>query len=170
MRTRSMASWMLLISIVAACCGSTASAQPSFVAKWGQAGAANGQFNTARGVAIDNNGLVWVVDSNNHRLQQFNLNGVFQLATGKSGSGDGQFFYPYDIAVDPTSGDLFVADTGNNRIQRLTAGGSFVSKFGGLGSGDGQFHAPAGIELDGSGNIFVADNENHRIQKFDNSG
>jgi DNA-binding beta-propeller fold protein YncE len=92
------------------------------------------------------------------------------LATvGASGSGNGQFFYPYDVAVDG-SGNLYVADTNNHRIQKFDSNGNFLLKWGTQGTGDGQFYTPESIAVDGSGNVYVTETSNHRIQKFDSNG
>ncbi len=42
-----------------------------FVAKWGSAGAGDGQFNNAVPVAVDGSGNVFVADSANFRIQKF---------------------------------------------------------------------------------------------------
>ena len=88
---------------------------------------------------------------------------------GSKGSGDGQFKYPGDIAID-ASGNVYVADSGNDRIQKFTSDGAFIAKWGSEGSGDGQFNSPARIAVDASDNVYVADYGNHRIQKFTSNG
>ena len=52
-----------------------------FLYKFGEKGNADGQFNTPRGLCIDKYGNVLVCDVNNHRIQQFTLEGTF---TGKT--------------------------------------------------------------------------------------
>jgi DNA-binding beta-propeller fold protein YncE len=96
---------------------------------------------------------------------------VYEFVTkwGAQGSADGQFFYPYGIAVD-SSGNVYVADTSNNRIQKFSSTGSFVTKWGTQGSADGQINHPYGIAVDSSGNVYVADTMNNRIQKFSSTG
>ncbi len=98
------------------------------------------------------------------RRAEYRFNSTF----GSSGSGDGQFSFPYYLTDD--EGDILVADRANNRIQRLSRDGVYISKFGSSGSGDGQFSAPNGIGVDSLGNIYVADVGNNRIQKFTTTG
>ena len=93
----------------------------------------------------------------------------FAFKWGSEGSGDGQFEYPFGVAVDAW-GNAYVADWGNYRIQKFTGSGQFITKWGSRGTGDGQFDTPYGIAIDGSGNVYVADFGNYRIQKFTSSG
>ncbi len=93
----------------------------------------------------------------------------FLLTWGSSGTGDGQFSYPNDVAVDG-SGNVYVADTQNDRIEKFDADGRLVTTWGSYGGGNDNLAAPSGITVDGSGNVWVADTSNHRIQEFDASG
>jgi hypothetical protein len=78
----------------------------------GQSGSAPGQFSGASGIAVSSDGI-FVADSNNNRVQKFNI-----TLWGSLGSGDGQFNLPYGIAVD-SNDNVYVADSGNNRIQKF---------------------------------------------------
>ena len=51
---------------------------------------------------------------------------MYAIRSYYGGSGDGQFFYPFGIAVDMT-GNVYVADSHNNRIQKFDADGTFLS-------------------------------------------
>ena len=84
---------------------------------------------------------------------------------GSQGSGDGEFQYPFGVAVD-NSGNVYVADAYNRRIQKFDSNGVFLTKWGSEGSGDGEFLYPYDAAVDNSGNVYVADTFSHRIQKF----
>ncbi len=130
----------------------------------------NGNFQYPRGIAIDASGNIYVVDTNNHRVQVFTSAGTYVRQLGTTGTGPGQFNNPYGIAID-ASGNIYVVDTNNNRIQVFTSAGTYVSQFGTYGTtGNGQFNYPRGIAIDASGNIYVVDTNNHRVQKFSRTG
>jgi DNA-binding beta-propeller fold protein YncE len=83
---------------------------------WGSAGNGKGQFEHPSGVAVDQSGNVYVVDSGNNRIQKSDSNGNFITMWGSGGSDKGEFNHPYGIAVDP-SGTIYVTDLGNSRIE-----------------------------------------------------
>lgn len=93
----------------------------------------------------------------------------YNASFGANGSGDGQFKFPTDVAVD-LQGNLWVTDKSNNRIQKFDPSGKFIAKYGSLGSGDGQFNRPSSVAIDSAGNVLIADSNNHRIQKLSPEG
>jgi sugar lactone lactonase YvrE len=134
-------------------------------------------FNSPAGMAIGNDGNIYIADMYNCLIQKFTLDGQFVTKWGSQGNGDGQFQLPHGIAID-TNGIVYVADPRKKNIQKFTADGRFISKWGVYGSGVGQFLHPSDLAIDKFGNIYVADgNEhssgdrgNHRIQKFTSNG
>lgn len=144
---------------------------PEWLTKWGSYGTtSNSQFKYIRDIAIDpTNGLVYVLDRDNNRVQKFSNSGTYILKWGSSGTGNGQFSSPRGITVD-SSGNVYVADSGNNRIQKFTSTGAYTTKWGTVGSADGQLSDPRGIAADSAGNVYVADVNNQRIQKFTSAG
>ena len=93
-------------------------APPYYHTQLGSGGSGDGEFNYPSGVTVDSSGNVYVADSNNHRIQKFDSDGVFVTKWGSKGSGDGQFQQPSGIAID-SSGNVYVADSDNHRIQKF---------------------------------------------------
>ncbi|NNM02725.1 MAG: hypothetical protein HKP26_04065, partial [Nitrosopumilus sp.] len=104
-----------------------------YVKKFGTSGSDEGEFDDPIGIAFDEtNDLLYVSDTDNNRIQIFNIisgttcpvgtqeivDGVcFVEEFGEVGSGDGEFDSPMGIAFDAVNGLLFVADSDNDRIQ-----------------------------------------------------
>ncbi|MGB3903488.1 MAG: 6-bladed beta-propeller, partial [Anaerolineae bacterium] len=146
------------------------------VLTWGEPGALEGQFSFPKGLAIDSEGNVYVVDSQNHRVQKFDSEGEFITEWGSSGEAEGQFSEPWGIAVDGDD-NVYVADTWNHRLQKFTADGEFITYWGvfqdtggELLEPQGMFYGPRDIAIDDEGNLYVTDTGNKRVQKFDSEG
>src|SRR5690606_17166957 len=79
-------------------------------------GPAARQFNTVHGIRVSNDGLVYVADRRNNRVQIFRLDGTFeremfvQRPTQLLGTAFSVAFSP-----DPDQRYLYVADAGNGR-------------------------------------------------------
>jgi len=130
------------------------------ILRWGSSGSGNGQFSMPYG-AVEVDGVIYVIDNGNNRIQTFNTGGNYTGQWGGSGTGNGQFNGPAGIAV---AGDyVYVTDSGNNRIQKFNKSGVFQSAWGTAGSGENQYSSPAGIWYDGT-NLLIADQYNHRFQ------
>ena len=144
----------------------------------GGPGKGPGQFNAPGGVAVADNGDLFVADFYNHRVQHLNADGAFVKqwgTTGETGKGAGEFTYPTDVALGK-DGALYVADGYGNRIQVFDTGGEFLRKWGGpLGLGlygpfKGWFTTVTSIAVGPGGTVFVADFYNDRVQKFTADG
>lgn len=81
-----------------------------------------GMFYGPRGIAY-RDGLVYVTDTGNERVQVFREDGTFVRMFGVTGSGSGQLLEPVGIAV-AADGTVLVADSHNARIARFAADGS----------------------------------------------
>ncbi len=170
-----------LITPVEPANAASSTAIPDFVAQFGTPGSDNGQFNRPTGVASDSYGNIYVVDSDNNRIQKFDSSNNYLTQWGSYGTGNGQFSGPYGITTD-SSGNIYVSDTNNNRIQKFDSSGNYLTQWGSVSStcattyvpdipaDNGKFCVPYAITTDSSGNIYVADSGNNRIQKFDTSG
>ncbi len=135
----------------------------------GLAGDGTGQLDGPRGIAISSHGEVWVADSANSRLIQYNEEGGYAGSLGSSGAGNGQFSAPSGLALD-SSGHLWVTDSTLDRVQEFSTspgrGPEYLTQFGTKGAGNGQFEEPAGIATTSSGTVYVADTGNSRVQSW----
>ena len=129
----------------------------------------DGEFAYPEGLAVGSDGTLYVADSGNSRIQEFDSSGVFLAKFGSIGSGDGELSGPYGVGLD-AAGNIYVVERWNNRIQKFTGAGVFVTTWGSFGSGDGQFDEPQGLAVSADGHVYVADTNNHRIQKFTGDG
>jgi RHS repeat-associated protein len=149
------------------------------VAGLGRPGLANGGtadalFNQPSGVAIADNGVLYVADTANHVIRKIENGLVSTFAgTGHPGSIDGpsnnaEFKEPAALALDEV-GDLLIADSGNNRIRVISNGiVSTVAGTGNPGLIDGndlantQYKQPSGIATEGA--VFIADTMNDALR------
>jgi tripartite motif-containing protein 71 len=128
--------------------------------QFGSYGTGAGMFVEPNGIAVDQeSGDVYVVDTNNERVERFTGQGRFVLAwgwgvrdgrspqlqrctaasgchAGLRGAGAGQLGYAEGVAVDndPVSGsqhDVYVVDISNARVQKFSPDGRFLLMFGG---------------------------------------
>ncbi len=167
------AAWVLaLLSGVLVLSPSANAATPVYQSQFGTAGSANGQFDTPGQIAVDpNTGDVYVADTNNNRIEEFDAAGNYLSQFGSLGSGNGQFEAPLAVAVDPSNGDVYVADTNNDRVQEFDSAGNYLSQFGSSGTGDGQFTGPTGVAVDPSSrDVYVVDGTDDRVEVFDSAG
>lgn len=144
-----------------------------------------GQFDAPRGIAVDRQGSIFVVDTVNTRLQKFDAQGAFQWMVGGAGNGPGQFARvqngpgPTGIAVD-NQGSIYVADTWNHRIVKLDPQGKFLTAWGGFFNTQGNadlnrqhprdFYGPRGLAVGPDGALYVTDTGNKRVLVFDAEG
>ncbi len=132
------------------------------------------------GLTVDDDDLIYVADTWNHRVVVLDRNGDLVREIGQPGEptdlGDspdptlqpGLFFGPRGVAV--SDGEIFVTDTGNERVQVFASDGTFLRAFGGNGSEPGQLIEPVGIAVGPDNLVYVADSGNQRLSIFDKQG
>lgn len=143
------------------------SLQVRFSHKIGQVGAGKGQFYQPRGLAI-NQGMIFVADTQNQRIQVFSKIGDWQYLI-RSSSQQEYLKAPCNVAVSK-QGQIYVVDSGTCRIAVFDQSGRFLKAFGSTGKAKGEFSNPYGIAVSSKDEIYVADTENSRIQVLDSNG
>ncbi len=121
-------------------------------------------------VAIANDGLVYVADRTNNRVQVFHKDGTFvteafiRPETLGSGTASG-----VTLSEDPEQRWLFVPDGTNNVVWILDRASLEVrDHFGRLGKNAGQFYRLHNLAIDSRGNLYTTEvNVGQRLQKFD---
>jgi YYY domain-containing protein len=122
-----------------------------------------GRVHQPRGVAVRDDGDIFVADFGNNRVQELHKDLTPGIAWGTRGEGPGQFKDPCGIAVGPT-GEVLVADTWNQRVQVFDKDGKYQREWA------GAFFGPRGVATDAKGTVFVADTGNARIVRFSPQG
>jgi len=134
--------------------------------KFGEFGILEGQFTEPSGVAVTADNEIVVADTNNHRIQVFDKDGMFKFQFGEVGKRDGQLLYPNRVAVVASSGDIVVTERSpTHQVQVFSKHGTFVRKFG----ADVLQH-PRGVTVDGWGRIIVVECKVMRVVIFDMMG
>jgi len=125
-----------------------------------------GDFAAPTNVAVDGDGNLYVSDTLNDRVEEFDADGAFIRAFGKNGDGPGQFARPKGIAVD-CDGYVWVADAMTNRLQIFTKEGELrLVVSGGFGTLPGQFQSLAGLYIDKNNRVFTSEQLLGRVQMF----
>jgi hypothetical protein len=167
-------------------------------------GLGDGEFTRPTGIAVNQvaghaqEGHVYVRDTDNRRVQEFDADGNFVRAWGwgvatganafeictsgclqgldSAGAPNGEMgttSADAALAIDPANGDVLVADPANRRVQRFDGDGDFVAAFGSAGSGVGQFGSsqPTRVAVGPNGIVYASDsNASNRVQRYDTNG
>ncbi|CAF0734493.1 unnamed protein product [Didymodactylos carnosus] len=100
--------------------------------KFGSLGPQKGQFNSPHGFCLGQDEEIVVADTNNHRIQLFNIQGEYKTQFGIPGREEGQLWYPRKVAYIKQSlgGKYVICDRGNerSRMQLFTRNGHFIKK------------------------------------------
>ncbi len=127
------------------------------------------QFNLVHGVRVSDDGLVYVAERRNNRVQVFTLDGKFQREifverkTKLLGTAFSIAFSP-----DPQQQFMYVADAGNGKVRIYDRKGlQEVGAFGRIGHYAGQFVFLHNVATDSKGNVYTAEvGTGRRAQKF----
>jgi hypothetical protein len=129
----------------------------------------NSFSNPVHCVRISNDGLVYVCDRANDRIQVFRKDGTFvkeyqvEPQTLQNGS-----VWDLVLSTDPGQRHIFVADGANMQIVAIDREtGTKLSSFGRPGRQAGQFKWVHNIAIDSAGTVYTAEvGDGRRVQKF----
>jgi len=126
------------------------------------------QFGTVHGIIGSADGMIYVADRRNNRVQVFQQDGTFVQerivapATLASGSA-------FDVALSPGPDQdfLYLMDGTNHKIWVLQRSDlEVVDELGRGGYQVGEFVRPHNIATDAEGNIYTSEAETKRVQRF----
>jgi DNA-binding beta-propeller fold protein YncE len=125
--------------------------------------------NPVHSVRVSSDGLVYVADRSNRRVQVFTTAGKYvnQAFINRAGPAPGSAA-GLAFSADRDQQFLYVADYGNSRVAVLNRKTlDILYQFGTRSATPGEFRGPHLIAVDSKGNLYVAEvNPGNRAQKF----
>jgi virginiamycin B lyase len=144
---------------------------------WENDGGAN-RLGRPTQIAVDSQNNVYVVDSNNARIQKFDPNGTFLLMWGSQGAGEGQFAFRAGseltsaIAVDDQD-KVYVVDY-SGRVQEFDSSGHYLGLWNTLHTSATQATlGPHSMVIDHQGNLYISydlTGTTNQVDKYDPQG
>ena len=144
------------------------SPEGTLLTSWGEPGSGPGQFHVPHGIAVDRQGVVYVADRENSRLQLFSADGDFLTEWT-------DIARPCQLVIDD-AGRVYVAELGyragmwpgtsaptpestGGRVRIFDSQGKELARFGGglRPQEAGDFFAPHDIRLDSKGNLYISE-------------
>lgn len=128
---------------------------------------ARAQFSTVHGIAGSSDGLIYVADRANSRVQVFRQDGSFVAEQFVDDAPEGGTAFNVAFSGDPEQRFLYLEDGSNHLVWVLRrADLEVLGSFGGEGSGPGQLLRPHAMDADSKGNLIVGEADNRRLQRF----
>lgn len=116
----------------------------------------SGTFKNPADIFVDRQNNVWIADTGNNRVLQFDSDGAFLREVGTD-EDQGKLNAPEGLYISDR-GDIWVADRGNGRLVRYAPNGTFVAEFGKPKSKlleEDQVYQPSKLVIDKRGYIYV---------------
>lgn len=143
-----------------------ANGQGTFLQVYGSLGSGTDEMRMPTGVAVADDGTIWVADTLNNRVKKRNpVTGAWtNFAKPVSSTFTPGFLVPWGITVAP-DGAVWVADSGRNRLVRMGADAALSYSVTGASLGIGDFNSPFDIAFAGS-TAFISDTWNNRVVRI----
>lgn len=139
-------------------------ADGKWVMSWGESGCGPGEFNLPHAICVDKQGLVYVADRENHRIQIFDGNGKYQWQINNLHRPGGLFLSDDDDPIcyigelSPFLAFNRKAPNLGPRVSIMTREGKLLGRLAGdppAGNSPGQFLSTHSLTLDSRGDIYV---------------
>ena len=139
----------------------------NLIQRWGQRGKEEGNFDFPNGIAVDDEGNVYISDGNNMRLQALDKDGELLWVVGSPPESmyerNRRFQLPMGLAIDEDN-YLYLVDSFDDSIRIFNSKGKEIEKVGERGKLDGQLNWSTGIVYMGNDVFAIADKYNNRAQ------
>jgi DNA-binding beta-propeller fold protein YncE len=138
-----------------------------FVKSWGSKGNEPGKFATARAIAVDAQGNVYVADAGNKRIQVFDNDGAFKTQYTNVGT-------PTALCITPGPNQVLFSSNSNppndidtaGEIYKMKLDGTVTGKFGRAGKASKEFGTVNAIDCRSETSLLVGEIGNMRVQKL----
>lgn len=129
-----------------------------------------GEISSPVGMAVDEERKrIFVVDSQQHEIHIFALDGRHLGHFGRRGDEQGEFYHPLGIAIN--AGDtIYVTDAFHFAVQAFDIEGNYLFSFGPKRRGIGTMARPRDVAVDPDGHVYVTDALKHEVQVYDRVG
>jgi DNA-binding beta-propeller fold protein YncE len=134
---------------------------PSYNYSFGEEGSSQGRLSHPYGLAVDSGGNLWVADTGNNRVQEFNSKGEYLTQIGEYGYANNQLRSPIDVATD-SKGNIWVIDSGNARVKKFNSKGEYLTQIGPVEA--------FGLATDSADNVLITDGGSNLVEKFNSNG
>ena len=130
----------------------------TLITSWGSAGTGPSEFDTSHSIVVDRDGLVYVADRQNRRIQIFDGDGTYIKEWAYKGLPCGLYLAPDQ--------QLYMVSGFAGEILRLDENGKAIGATGQPGDGLGEFGEAHYMTMGPQGEIYVADTVSARLHKF----
>ncbi len=141
------------------------------VKRFGGLGSGPAQFNRPAAISAGADAMLYIVDSDNNRIQIFDFSGRFIKSVGGFGFGDDQLNLPKDIWTR-TIIHIYVADFNNRRLVRFDRYMNYINDFVSHDNWDitYQFQEVLSCAFNSQNDFFILDRGENKIVKFNRRG
>ncbi len=138
-----------------------------YLIKWG--GVNSPLLKSPRGLALDENNNIVVVDDGKNKVQKFTTAGKLIATWQPKGSRYRGIKEASDVVVD-SEGYIYVTDVKGHKVFKFGRNGSYVKTWGKEGTEREELLRPTGISVNSKNEIYVVDSGNMRVKVYSDLG